>query len=203
MVGVVTTDKDYLATTGQAATFAVPAILSVYDDTITANATITPCRRFEAARASNINYRDLYEVANAGCQYFILASMDEVWYRELRDSRTIYSQVTAKKFLAHLRNVCTGLHEIKAITNLPLMMWVYKDVDSIPDYINVLKNSSHRSARATMTIINKQVIAIASRIVLAIGNYDTKCRQHNKLPPDQCTWFSWNTIFPDANYARI
>ena len=155
LFGVVATDKDYLATTGQAETFSVPAILSVYDKTIRSIATIATCIRLEAAQAAKINNRDLYEVADAGCQSFILAAVDEVRYRKLRDSRTIYSQVTAKQLLAHLRTVCTGLHEIKEITILLSMMSMYEDMESIPKYINVLEESRKRSARAAMTITDK------------------------------------------------
>ena len=89
LFGVVATNKDYLATTGQAATFTIPTILSVNDNTIPANATTSTCRRLEAARAEEINNRDLYDVADAGCRSFILVAVDEVWYRELCDSHTI------------------------------------------------------------------------------------------------------------------
>ena len=66
LFGVVATDEDYLATTGQAAIFAVPAIISIYYNTIPANTTAT-CRRLEAAQVANINDRYLYEVASAEC----------------------------------------------------------------------------------------------------------------------------------------
>ena len=53
------------------------------------------------------------------------------------------------------------------------MMLMYKDVDSIPEYINVLKEERKRLARAAMTITNEQVMAITSRAILASGNYNT------------------------------
>ena len=136
-----------------------------------------------------INDRDLYWVADAICRSFILAAVDEVWYRKLRDSRTMYSQVTVKQLLAHLHTVCTGLHEIEAITILPSMMSIYEDVDSISKYINVLEDTRKRSARASMSITDKQVMAIASRAFLASGNNKMDCRQWNKFLPDQRTWF--------------
>ena len=67
LFGVVATEKEYLATTGQAEKFDVPVILSVYDKTIPVDATTATCRRLEAARMAKINNRDLYEAANAGC----------------------------------------------------------------------------------------------------------------------------------------
>ena len=54
-----------------------------------------------------------------------------------------------------------------------------------------------------MTITNEQVMAVASRAILASSDYDTECKQWNKLPPEQRTWFAWKTTFCDANSARI
>ena len=49
LFGVFATDEDYLATTGKAETFAVPTILSVYEETIPYDATTSTCRRLDAA----------------------------------------------------------------------------------------------------------------------------------------------------------
>ena len=68
----------------------------------------------------------MYDVTDPGCRAFILAAVEDIWYRELRNLRTIYSQVTAKRLMAHLGDVCTGLHKIDAITILMLMMTMYK-----------------------------------------------------------------------------
>ena len=137
LFGVVSTDKDYIATTGQAAIFVVPLILSIYVNTIPAEDTTTTCRRLEAVRAEKINDNDLYEVADAGYRSFILAAVDEAWYHELSNLRTIHSQATANQLLAHLR---TGIQNIDAITILPSMMSMYKYVDSIPEYTNVIED---------------------------------------------------------------
>ena len=93
-----------------------------------------------------------------------------MWYCELRDSCAIYSQVTANQLLAHLRTLCTILHEIDSITILPSIMSMYEDVESMPEYINVLEDARKRSACAAMTITNEQVMAIASHAVFASGN---------------------------------
>ena len=126
-----------------------------------------------------------------------------MWSRELRDSRKIYSQVTANQLLENLRTVCTGMHEIDEITILSSMMSMYEDVDSIPEYINVLKDARNRLARAAMTITDEQVMAISSPSVLASDDYHTECKQWNKLLTYQCTWFAWKTTFCDASAVRI
>ena len=48
LFGVVATNKDYLATTVKAAIFAITTILSIYDNTISADATTATRRRLEA-----------------------------------------------------------------------------------------------------------------------------------------------------------
>ena len=80
---------------------------------------------------------------------------------------------------------------------------MYEDVDSIPKYINVIKDARKRLSRAAMTITDEQVMAISSHAVLASGNYDTECREWNKLLTDQRMWFVWKTTFCNANSARI
>ena len=54
------------------------------------------------------------------------------------------------------------------------MMSMYENVDSIPEYINVLEDARKRSARAAMTITDKQVMVISSCAILASGNYNTE-----------------------------
>ena len=147
--GIVASDEDCLATTGQTATFVIPAVLSIYDDLIPANDTAATCRKTKAARAEQIDDCDLYDAVDAGCRTFVLAAVEGVWYRKLCNLRTIYSHVTAKRLMAHIRDVCTGLHEIDAITILSSMMTMYKEVDSIPEYINVLEDARKRAARGT------------------------------------------------------
>ena len=80
---------------------------------------------------------------------------------------------------------------------------MYEDVDSIPEYINVLKDARNRLARAAMTITDEQVMAISSPSVLASDDYHTECKQWNKLLTYQCTWFAWKTTFCDASAVRI
>ena len=67
----------------------------------------------------------------------------------------------------------------------------------------MLEDARKRSARAAMTITNEQVMAIASRAILASGNYDTKCKKWNNLLPYQRTWFAWKTTFHNSNSACI
>ena len=49
-------------------------------------------------------------------------------------------------------------------------MSMYEDVESMPEYINVLEDARKRSTCAAMTITNEQVMAIASHAVFANGN---------------------------------
>ena len=66
LFGVIATNEDYLDTTGKLVPFAIPKILSVYDDTIPEDAATAKCRKLEAVWVAKINDCDLYEVADAG-----------------------------------------------------------------------------------------------------------------------------------------
>ena len=75
---------------------------------------------------SRRNDRQLYETADNVCQSFIMAVVDETWYKELEDPGTFYTKVTALKLLDHLTEFCSGLHTVDAVDILQVMKTLYK-----------------------------------------------------------------------------
>ena len=70
-------------------------------------ATITEVHQAEGKHKARINGRQLYEKSNNACQSFIMAVVNETWYKELEDPDTFYTKVTALKLLDHLTEFCT------------------------------------------------------------------------------------------------
>ena len=53
-----------------------------------------------------------YETARCKTAQFILAVIEGMWVRELRDPETFYTNFAPKALLAHLQVGCTGRHTL-------------------------------------------------------------------------------------------
>ena len=76
-----------------------------------------------------------------GCVAFIKATVDEVWYKELKDPATFYTKVSTEEFLTHICNNYGGLHKIDAVTIKGEMMDFYEKAEGIPHYINMMEEA--------------------------------------------------------------
>ena len=60
--------------------------------------------RAEGNKEAQRNDCQLYETANNACQNFIMAVVDENWYKELEEPDTFYTKVTAIKHMSSMRD---------------------------------------------------------------------------------------------------
>ena len=63
--------------------YLIPPVIASYDETIEKYATRIEVHRAEGKRKAQRNYRQLYDMAGNACQSFIMAVVDETWYKEL------------------------------------------------------------------------------------------------------------------------
>ena len=56
-----------------------------------------------------------------------MAVVDGPWYKELEDSDTLYTKVTALKLLDHLTEFCAGLYTVDVVDIPQLMKELYND----------------------------------------------------------------------------
>ena len=82
---------------------AIPPVIALYDETIEKDATRIEVHRAEGKHKARRNNRQLYETADNACRSFIIAVVDEMWYKDLKDPDTFYTKVTALKLLDHLK----------------------------------------------------------------------------------------------------
>ena len=92
------------------AEFVKPTRVGAYDATINDDATAVVCVRMEATHKANRTNRDTYETARRETAQFILDVVEYTSVRELRDTKTFYTDVAPKALLAHLQAGCTGCH---------------------------------------------------------------------------------------------
>ena len=98
--------------------YVIPPVIPLYDDNIDKDATRLEINHAAGNHEAQRNDRQLYETANNACCSFIMAMVDETWYKELEDPDTFYTKVTALKLLDHLTEFCAGLHTVDAV-NIP------------------------------------------------------------------------------------
>ena len=65
--------------------YVIPPIIPLYDDNIDKYATRLEINRFEGKHEAQQNDRQLYKTSDNACRSFIVAVVDETWYKELKD----------------------------------------------------------------------------------------------------------------------
>ena len=78
------------------------------------------------------NDRQLYETADNTCRNFIMAVVDETWYKELKIPDTFYTKVTALKLLDHLTEFCSGIHTVDAVDIPQVIKTLFSYAEGIP-----------------------------------------------------------------------
>ena len=121
--GVIATDKDYAATTGQTVPFDIPNVLNVYDKATPPDATIATVWQLEVVRpTSSTTAICTTRPTQVSARLFSVPSTKSGI--DNCASGTIYSQVSAKALLVYMRAVCTGLHDIVTVPMFLSMLTV-------------------------------------------------------------------------------
>ena len=128
--------------------------------------------------------------------------VDETWYKELEDSDTFYTKVTAIKLLEHLTEFCSGLHSVDAVDTPQLMKELCKDSEGVPQFINAMEEAQCKSKRPKLVINDEYLHAVALKLLPQSGEYETETREWSKLPEADQTWDDWKTTFRAAYVAK-
>ena len=105
LIGIVRTKPAYLKRYGKA--FPEPTRVGAYDLEIDDNTTAVVRARLEAAHKARRVDRATYDTAQRETTQFMLAVVADTWVQDLRDPKTIYTEVDPQDHLAHLQAGCT------------------------------------------------------------------------------------------------
>ncbi len=94
LTGLITNKVRYMAEHGNAA-FLRPTRLPLYDTNIADDAKTVVRVRAEAAHQAKLDDYKRYEAAERGVQAFLLSTIEDMWYNDLKDADTFYTKVTA------------------------------------------------------------------------------------------------------------
>ena len=108
--------------------------------------------------------------------------VDETWYKELEDLDTFYTNVTALKILDHLTKFCLGLHTINAVDIPQVKNTLFINAEGIPQFINTMEAAQRKHKREKLVIHDEYMHAVALKLLLQSGEYETETREWSKLP---------------------
>ena len=80
-----------------------------------------------------------------------------------------------------------GLHTVDAVDIPQIMKSLYKYSEGVPRVINAMEVAQSKSKRAKLVINNKNLHAVALKLLLQSGEYETETREWSKLLEDKKT----------------
>ena len=66
-----------------------------------------------------------------------------------------------------------------------------------------MEEAQRKDKRAKLVIQDEYMHAVALKLLLKSGEYETETKEWSKLPHDQQTWTAWKTMFREAYVAKI
>ena len=112
------------------------------------------------------HYFKLHKAAKLCCRAFIIKSVEDTWISELRNTKTIYSNVTTKEPMDHLQLSYGGLHTLDIVDITSQMLTFYGGAAGITKYINMLEYNQKKSQQIKLPMPNVTLIDIATKSIL-------------------------------------
>jgi hypothetical protein len=177
------------------AKFVRPSRLPLYNKNI-ANDAITAIRvRAKAAYKSCLDNYASYEAAKRGVAKFLCNLVDDICYNNLKDTKTIYTKVTAHEIMTHLDATSRGLHAIAMISLCSNMTQYYVQADGIPQLIVMMEDAQKKAKQAGMPIADIELVMMASAAVLAAQHFPQEVDDWEGLPAINRRWRAWKVAF--------
>ena len=130
----------------------------------------------------------LYEIGVRGTATFILAAANNMWFRELRDPTTFYTDILPSALLAHIEENGTGLHVIDAV-DLPLIIQgYYADASSMTVNINTIKDAQRKLLSTALPLSDATLLATETKAVFASKDYPGDSREWERDTKDAKAW---------------
>jgi hypothetical protein len=166
LMAILTEPGRYAADHG-GSTFVCPSCLPLYDKNIADNAKTVVRVCGEAAHRARLDDYASYQAAERGAAKFLIATVDETWYANLKDADTFYTKVLAIELMAFLNTNSGGLHTVNMLTLWMNMHGYYAHADGIPQYIIMLEEAQKKAKRVGMPIANIKLVMMDSVAILA------------------------------------
>jgi hypothetical protein len=168
--------------------FVRPSRLPLYDKNIADDAMTVIHDHAEAAHKSRLDDYASYKAAERGVAKYLRYVVDEIWYNDLRDTKTFYTKVTALEIMAHLNANSGGLHAIDIISLRLNMTQYYIQADGIPQFIAMMEDAQKKAKQAGMPIADVELVMMALAAILAAQHFPREVDNWEGLPAIDCMW---------------
>ena len=176
-----------------------PARPAIYDVDIPIYSTNAVQARREAAHTAKKEDYRLFAAAERDSTKFILAVIEDMWVRELRDPEIFYTAVKPRALLVHLQTLCVGLHATDVLNLQNEMQTYHEKMEVIPTYINMLEDAQKQLNRAGNPITDTTLLLFVSNAMLRTDRFPRSNDIWEDLPSDKRTWARWKTIYRKAD----
>ena len=200
--GLIRPEAAYVARYSEA--FPEPTRLRAYDKNIDDNATAVVHARYEVAHKDKRADRNTYETARRETTQFVLDVVADTWFRELRDSDSLYTKVFPMDIFSNFQVGCTGRHALELLALHNEMHRYHLEVEVIPEYINMVEDTQRQSGRAGRTIADETLLLFASTSMLTSERFPRANNDWEERTERYKTWAQWKTAYKRAHaQARI
>ena len=134
----------------------------------------------------------------------MLAVVADTWVRELRDPNTIYTEVSPQYLFAHLQAGCTGRNVLGLLALHNEMQRYCLEVESIPEYINMLKDAQRQAGQAGCTITDDTLLLFARTPMLTSERFSRANDNWEERAERDKTWATCKLAYKQAHAkARV
>ena len=193
LIGLIRPEAAYVARYGEA--FPKPTRVSSYNKNINNDATAVVRVCSKAAHKSKHSDLATYETARRETTQSVLAVVFDTWVRELRDSNSLYTNVSPKYIVFHLQLGCTDRHALNLLVLHNGIQRYHLKVEGIPEYINILEDAQRQASRARQTIADKTLLLFASTEILTSERFPRANDDWEERAERDKTWVQWKTAY--------
>jgi hypothetical protein len=129
----------------------------------------------------------------------LLAAIDNIYYRSLRNRITGYANVTTLTILRHLCDTCGKISPTDLIDIDTRMKAPYDPSQPIELFFNQVDNAIELAAAANAAYTGPQIIACAYNTILQTGLFPGTCRDWRRCPAAQKIWPTFKVDFSLAH----
>jgi hypothetical protein len=129
----------------------------------------------------------------------LLAAIDDIYYRSLRNRITGYANVTTLTILRHLYDTYGNISPTDLIDNDTRMKAPYDPSQPIELLFDQFDDAIELAAAANGAYTGPQIVAYAYNTILQTGLFTDACRDWRRRPAAQKTWPTFKVDFSLAH----
>jgi hypothetical protein len=163
---------------------------------LSTNAIITELTR---QHATSLKTWQEYQSTDKALKQQLLAAIDSIYYRSLRNRITGYANVATLTILRHLYDTYGNISPTDLIDNDTRMKAPYDPSQPIELLFDQFEDAIELAAAANAAYTGPQIVAYAYNTVLQTGLFTDACRDWRRRPAIEKTWPNFKTDFAQAH----